>query len=85
MCIIGTPEVDECKKRIGLHYMIKNSYCSFASECNGLCEYNVNAKLKRYFIIYLLKKTVLMKYLKKTIIGTKIVKYMGISDKYKFR
>ena len=26
-----------------------------------------------------------MKYLKKTKIGTKIGKYMGISDKYKFR
>ena len=38
MCMIGTPEVDECSKRMKAHSMKGNEYSSFAEECKRLCE-----------------------------------------------
>jgi len=38
MCMIGAPEVDDCRKRINGHSMIGNAHCSFADECKRLCE-----------------------------------------------
>ena len=36
--MIGTPEVDDCSKRIKVHLMISNVHYSFAEECKRLCE-----------------------------------------------
>ena len=38
MCMIGTPEVDDCSKRIKSHSMIDNARYIFAEECKRLCE-----------------------------------------------
>ena len=38
MCMIRTPEVDDCSKRIKAHSMIDNTYYIFAEECKRLCE-----------------------------------------------
>ena len=36
--VIGTPEVDDCSKRIMAHSMIGNVHYSVAEECKILCE-----------------------------------------------
>ena len=38
--MIGTPEVDDCSKRIIEDSMINNAHYSFAEECKRLCEYS---------------------------------------------
>ena len=38
MCMIGTPEVNYCSKRIKSHSMIDNARYIFAEECKRLCE-----------------------------------------------
>ena len=38
MCMIGTPEVDDCIKRIKAHSMIGNTYYSCEEECKRLCK-----------------------------------------------
>ena len=36
--MIGTPEADNCSKRIKAHSMIGNAHYSFVEECKMLCE-----------------------------------------------
>ena len=38
MCIIGTPEADDCSKKMMTHSMIGNEHYRFAEDCNMLCE-----------------------------------------------
>ena len=40
MCMFGTPEADNCNKRMMTHSMISNVHYSFADECKRLCEYS---------------------------------------------
>ena len=39
MFIIGTPESNDCNKRIAVHFVVQNSHYSFVEECKRLCEY----------------------------------------------
>ena len=38
ICMIETPEVNNCSKRIQVHSMIGNSHYSFSEKCKRLCE-----------------------------------------------
>lgn len=41
MYIIGTPEADDCNKRMIAHSMISNKHYSVSEECKRWCEYGV--------------------------------------------
>ena len=100
MCMIGTPEVDNCSKRIKAHSMIGNAHYSFVQEFKRLCECNerdngakcysnykkgeAEYKIKQRFYYVQNKNDVMMTSLKK-VIGMKSDKLMGISAMYNFR
>ena len=94
MCMIGTPEIVDCSKRIKAHSMIGKAYYSFLEECKRLCECSdrenrakgyskhkkreAECKIKQIFYYVQNKNDVMITELK-NVIGMKSGKLMGVS------
>ena len=101
MCMVGTPEADDCKQRMDAHAMIGEKVSSWVVTCKQLLEdkirvhgvksYNKHSKRetkqKMKKRIYHLQdmEGVLMTGMKKKVMGLDNGKYMGISSMYNFR